>query len=439
MSAHHLQPEDINNNSQSPYHHQAKSNTTTAKQIGKALPTIAAITSPFPHQNDENHFQTTCSSPAISTALIQIKSSNSPSSSASPRSVDLLTASSAGTIPRCATSSPCINNLTTLPDAPVILTSNPSNLFAAQYITSNDSCAQLFLPSGAQSQGPYLHTQQQLLSASTSQGFAANPALFGLQPGNQGFQHPSGNPYFAQNSFLDPSMMNSQTHVMLQLNQNNGDSFNQQQQSFLAAVQAPDSTISPNLEKGVRPKSSTKKTSTPNKKSPAKTPHKQLQQEEACDGSKTPSKRLTQLPTDLRLKGAKNPRILPDESYTEDMSSISTDDPSYREQFASDLLKSVDLVRIEKKRARNRVAARKCRERKLSLINSLEGEVSAWKSRNQQLRTCIQQYESLCKDTISNLQKMCQAHPELYSKINNLPIFSKLIDLPPFSPEHENT
>ena len=49
-------------------------------------------------------------------------------------------------------------------------------------------------------------------------------------------------------------------------------------------------------------------------------------------------------------------------------------------------LEEQEKIKLERKRARNRIAARKCRTRKLERINRLEEKVADLKTRNNELQ-----------------------------------------------------
>lgn len=55
---------------------------------------------------------------------------------------------------------------------------------------------------------------------------------------------------------------------------------------------------------------------------------------------------------------------------------------------------SIQLNRLEQKRARNRDAARRCRERKIRLIETLEKKVSQLSETNRQLKMELEQTQN---------------------------------------------
>ncbi|ESO92538.1 hypothetical protein LOTGIDRAFT_79422, partial [Lottia gigantea] len=61
-------------------------------------------------------------------------------------------------------------------------------------------------------------------------------------------------------------------------------------------------------------------------------------------------------------------------------------------------MESQERIKVDRKRARNRVAARKCRTRKLERINRLEDRVSCLKDQNDELsQTASSLRDQVCK------------------------------------------
>lgn len=61
----------------------------------------------------------------------------------------------------------------------------------------------------------------------------------------------------------------------------------------------------------------------------------------------------------------------------------------------SDKPRDLDLEKIEKKRERNRLAAKKCRQRKLETIDELRKTVSEWEQKYQRLEMEFEQFKNI--------------------------------------------
>lgn len=62
-----------------------------------------------------------------------------------------------------------------------------------------------------------------------------------------------------------------------------------------------------------------------------------------------------------------------------------------------------DIDKIEKKRERNRLAAKKCRQRKLETIEELQKTVKEWESRYQRLETEFERFKNIKMKEIEQL------------------------------------
>lgn len=78
------------------------------------------------------------------------------------------------------------------------------------------------------------------------------------------------------------------------------------------------------------------------------------------------------------------------------------------------------MLKIEKKRARNRLAARRCRERKVNRIVSLETEVSMLNSYVEQLRTQLETAQKEANQLRLYLEQLSESYPGLQDKLKSL-------------------
>lgn len=72
-------------------------------------------------------------------------------------------------------------------------------------------------------------------------------------------------------------------------------------------------------------------------------------------------------------------------------------------QKRSDKSGDQDVEKIEKKRERNRLAAKKCRQRKLETIDELRKTVSEWEQKYQKLETEFERFKSMRNKEIEQL------------------------------------
>ncbi|KAL5960608.1 Transcription factor jun-B [Taenia solium] len=89
---------------------------------------------------------------------------------------------------------------------------------------------------------------------------------------------------------------------------------------------------------------------------------------------------------------------------------------SIEEELCSD----PSMLKIEKKRARNRLAARRCRERKVNRIVSLESEVSMLNSYVEQLRTQLETAQKEANQLRLYLEQLSESYPGLQDKLKSL-------------------
>lgn len=71
--------------------------------------------------------------------------------------------------------------------------------------------------------------------------------------------------------------------------------------------------------------------------------------------------------------------------------------------------------KLERKRARNRAAASKCRQRKLERIQELEGLVQVERQRNAQLQTAIDR----AQQDLQELRQRIEEHQQAGCSIGN--------------------
>lgn len=72
-------------------------------------------------------------------------------------------------------------------------------------------------------------------------------------------------------------------------------------------------------------------------------------------------------------------------------------------QKRSDKSGDLDVEKIEKKRERNRLAAKKCRQRKLETIDELRKTVSEWEQKYQNLEMEFERYKAMRNKEIEQL------------------------------------
>ncbi|VDD74665.1 unnamed protein product [Mesocestoides corti] len=86
-----------------------------------------------------------------------------------------------------------------------------------------------------------------------------------------------------------------------------------------------------------------------------------------------------------------------------------------------ELCSDPSLLKIEKKRARNRLAARRCRERKVTRIATLEGEVELLKSYIERLRSELDSSQKEATQLRVYLEQLADSYPGLGEKLKALP------------------
>lgn len=79
------------------------------------------------------------------------------------------------------------------------------------------------------------------------------------------------------------------------------------------------------------------------------------------------------------------------------------------------------MARIEKKRARNRLAARRCRERKVTRIATLESEVDLLKAYVDRLRGELESSQKEASQLRAYLEQLADTYPTLGEKLKTLP------------------
>lgn len=73
-----------------------------------------------------------------------------------------------------------------------------------------------------------------------------------------------------------------------------------------------------------------------------------------------------------------------------------------------------ERIKLERKRFRNRIAASKCRQRKLERISKLQERVSKLASKNEELA----QFTTTVQDIVNRLNSHIMAHKEMGCDIN---------------------
>ena len=84
--------------------------------------------------------------------------------------------------------------------------------------------------------------------------------------------------------------------------------------------------------------------------------------------------------------------------------------------FAPIDMDSQEMIKLERKRSRNRVAATKCRKKKLEKISKLEDRVKDLKGENSELASILKQL----KENVCNLKQEIMAHVNQGCKIDSL-------------------
>ncbi len=78
-------------------------------------------------------------------------------------------------------------------------------------------------------------------------------------------------------------------------------------------------------------------------------------------------------------------------------------------------------MKIEKKRARNRLAARRCRERKVTRIATLESEVELLKAYIDRLRSELESAQKEAGQLRIYMEQLADSYPGLGEKLKSLP------------------
>ncbi|KAL7052871.1 hypothetical protein AAHC03_026463 [Spirometra sp. Aus1] len=78
-------------------------------------------------------------------------------------------------------------------------------------------------------------------------------------------------------------------------------------------------------------------------------------------------------------------------------------------------------LKVERKRARNRLAARRCRERKVSLINSLENKVAEQNNYVKRLESELERYRNEASQLRLQLEQLADSFPNLREDLLKLP------------------
>ncbi|CUT99476.1 jun protein [Echinococcus multilocularis] len=89
---------------------------------------------------------------------------------------------------------------------------------------------------------------------------------------------------------------------------------------------------------------------------------------------------------------------------------------SMEEEMCSD----PSMLKIEKKRARNRLAARRCRERKVNRIATLESEVAMLNTYVEQLRSQLETAQKEANQLRLYLEQLSESYPGLQDKLKSL-------------------
>ncbi|CAH8611134.1 unnamed protein product [Heterobilharzia americana] len=89
-------------------------------------------------------------------------------------------------------------------------------------------------------------------------------------------------------------------------------------------------------------------------------------------------------------------------------------------------------LKLERKRARNRVAARRCRERKLSLIRSLENQVAERDAQVRSLEDTLARYRAEGERLRLHIEMLARSYPNLKAELYRFPFLFQL----PSSQQH---
>ncbi|CAH8292321.1 unnamed protein product [Schistosoma rodhaini] len=82
-------------------------------------------------------------------------------------------------------------------------------------------------------------------------------------------------------------------------------------------------------------------------------------------------------------------------------------------------------LKLERKRARNRVAARRCRERKISLIRSLENQVAERDAQVRNLEDAVARYRAESEQLRLHVQMLASLYPSLKAELYHFPFLSQ--------------
>uniref|UniRef100_A0A5K4FBN7 BZIP domain-containing protein n=1 Tax=Schistosoma mansoni TaxID=6183 RepID=A0A5K4FBN7_SCHMA len=82
-------------------------------------------------------------------------------------------------------------------------------------------------------------------------------------------------------------------------------------------------------------------------------------------------------------------------------------------------------LKLERKRARNRVAARRCRERKISLIRSLENQVAERDAQVRNLEDAVARYRAESEQLRLHVEMLASSYPSLKAELYHFPFLSQ--------------
>ncbi|CAH8293222.1 unnamed protein product [Schistosoma intercalatum] len=96
-------------------------------------------------------------------------------------------------------------------------------------------------------------------------------------------------------------------------------------------------------------------------------------------------------------------------------------------------------LKLERKRARNRVAARRCRERKISLIRSLENQVAERDAQVRNLESTVARYKAEGEQLRLHVEMLANSYPSLKAELYQFPFLFQPLSSHAPPPQQQQT